>query len=116
MKRAESSEGPSSDPERRRVAHETFLKWQRDLDKDLQTVTWLECQAEVDMGKKTVGKISCLVCKKYRDYIKGRKNFSEKWLSGVHSLCTSNIRDHTQSEQHKHEMSLLKKELARNKA
>ena len=111
MKRAEAITGP--DPKRRKVSYDTFTKWQRDLDKNFQTVTWLECQCENDFGKKIVSKISCSLCKKYHNYIRGRKNFSEKWITGAESLRTSNIRDHAQSEQHKHALSLLKKEQAR---
>ena len=51
------------------------MKWQQELDKEIQTVSWLECEPEVEDGKKVVKKISCLVCKKYQDHIKAR------WIS-----------------------------------
>ena len=44
------------------------------MDKEIQTVSWLEYEPKVEDGKKVV-KISCLVCKKYQDYIKAR------WIS-----------------------------------
>ena len=52
---------------------------------------------------------------KYQDKIKGRKNFSDKWIIGAELLRTSNIKDHAQCEQHKHAMTLLRKEQAQSK-
>ena len=115
MKRAEPSTSSTSEAKRRRVGYDTFTKWQRDYDREWQTLTWLECQSEMEHGKKLVKKLSCRICTKYQDHIKGRKNFSEKWITGAESLRTSNIRDHAQCEQHKHAMTLLKREQARSK-
>ena len=38
-------------------------------------------------------------------------NFSHRWIIGAESIHTSNIRDHAQSEQHVHAMSLFNHEL-----
>ena len=116
MKRAEPSTSlAASGPKRRCVAYLTFTKWQRDYDREWQMLTWLDCQSEMKHVKKMVKRLSCSVCKKYQEQIKGRKKFSQKWITGAESLRTSNIRDHTQCEQHKHAMTLLKKEQARSK-
>ena len=115
MKRAGALISSAPEAKKRRVSYDTFTKWQRDYDRELQTLTWLDCQSEFDHGKKVVTKLSCSVCAKYRDKIKGRKNFSDKWIMGAESLRTSNIKDHAQCEQHKHAMTLRRKEQAQSK-
>ena len=77
-------------------------------------LTWLDCHSEFDHGKK-VTKLSCSVFAKYQDKIKGRKNFSDKWITGAESLRTLNIIDHAQCKQHKHTMTLRRKEQAQSK-
>ena len=62
--------------------------------------------------KKIVEKLKCRVCTKFVDKIRGRKNFSDKWICGADSVRTSNVRDHAHNDQHTHAMSLLKKERA----
>ena len=42
----------------------------------------------------------------------GRRNYSERWITGADSLRTSNIRDHTDSDQHRNAMCLLQRENA----
>ena len=42
---------------KRRVEHATFLKWKHDLDREHQTLSWLECDSEVESGKKVVFKL-----------------------------------------------------------
>ena len=113
MKRAGLSISSASEAKKRRVTYSTFAKWQRDCNHELQTLTWLNCESEFDHGKKIVTKLSCSVCSKYRDKIKGRKNFSDKWITGAESLRISNIKDHAQYEQHKHAMALMKREQLR---
>ena len=44
----------------------------------------------------------------------GRRNYSDKWISGAESVQNSNIRDHSTSDQHKHAMLLLKRAQARD--
>ena len=41
-----------------------------------------------------------------------RRNYSDKWVIGAESLCTSNIRDHakTTPDQHQHATMILWKE------
>ena len=97
---------------KKRVTHDTFRKWQRDFDRECQTMTWLDCETGTESGKKIVDKLKCRVCTKYVDKIRGRKNFSDKWLCGADSVRTSNVRDHTHNDQRTYVMSLLKKERA----
>ena len=61
---------------------------------------------------KKGGEISlkCGVCNKYRIRIESSRNFSDRWIVGVKSLCTSNMRDNRKNNQHTVAMSLLMKE------
>lgn len=113
MKRASSS-GTASAPEakKRKVAYATFSKWKVDMDKECQTVTWLDCDTEVQAGKRFVTKLRCSVCTKFKVKIEGQRNFSECWITGAESVRNSNIRDHARSDQHERAMNLLKRERA----
>ena len=84
-------------------------KWQRDFNKEVKSITWLDC---VTSGKKEVVALRCTVCCRFKERIQSFRNFSDKWIVGADSLCTSNIRDHTKTNQHYLAMKLLEKELA----
>lgn len=76
-------------------------------------MTWLDCESCIEEGVKVVvTKLKCQVCAKYRGRILGRKNFSDKWISGADSIRTTTIVDHAKSDQHVHAMNLLRKEQA----
>ena len=91
-----------------------FQKWKVDLDHECQTMSWLDCDTELDLGtQKVVRKLRCSVCTKFKANIASRRNFSEKWLCGADSLRTSNIKDHAKADQHVHAMNLLKRERAK---
>ena len=116
MKRSDpssSSEASAPELKKRKVAYTTYQKWKTELDRDCQTVTWLDCDTEVSSKKKIVTKLRCAVCSKFKTSIATRRNFSEKWLLGAESVRTSNIRDHAKADQHTHAMTLLKREHAR---
>ena len=116
MKRSDpssSSEASAPESKKRKVAYSTYQKWMTELDRDCQTVTWLECDTEVSGKKKIVTKLRCAVCSKFKTSIATRRNFSEKWLLGAESVRTSNIRDHAKADQHTTAMTLLKREHAR---
>ena len=49
-------------------------------------LTWLDCELRVEAGVKVVIKLRCEVCKKFRDRIVGRKNFSDKWMHGADAV------------------------------
>ena len=93
----------------------TFSKWIVDHDREWQTLMWLACISALEQGKKLVSAMCFEICTKYHDRIKGRKIFSEKWITGAESLRSSNVLGHARSEQHKHSMMLLKKEQAQSK-
>ena len=68
---------------------------------------WLDCVVEREGVKSVVPKLKCKVCTKFADKIRGRKNFSEKWIAGADSVQISNVCDHTQNYQHTHAMRLI---------
>ncbi len=61
-----------------------------------------------------VSTLTCSVCTKYAEKIKGRRNFNEKWITGAESIIISNVIDHARSDQHKHAMMLLRIDQARS--
>ena len=114
MKRGSTAQEGGSDTKRRRVAYTTFQKWQRELDREYQTMSWLDCSSEYENGKKVVSQLKCKVCCKFVERIRASKNFSDKKIVGADSVRVSNVRDQVQSDQHAHAMMLLKKQLAKS--
>ena len=102
----------SSKKARRQVTRATFEKWQREFEKEHQSMSWLRCEVE-KTDKNIVSKLFCLVCQKYKDRIQSVKHFSAAWITGSANQKTSNIIDHTKSEQHKQAMSHLRTDQAR---
>ena len=80
------------------------------MDKECRTVTWFDCDTEVQSGKRFVTKLRCSVCTKLKMKLKGWRNLSERWITGAESVRNSNIRDHAQSDHHECAMNLLKRE------
>ena len=48
----------------RRTAIDTFTKWKRNLNKEFNTVTWLEYETVMECGKETVRALKCSACSK----------------------------------------------------
>ena len=94
---------------KRSVEYAIFKRWKHDLDRDHQMMSWLDCTTEKDDVKTVVAKLKCKVCTEFIDKIRGRKNFSEKWIVGADSVRVSNVYDHAKNEQPTHAMSFLKK-------
>ena len=114
MKRGSVSQERAGDAKKRRVSYTTFQKWQRELDREHQTMLWLDCSSEYEGRKVVVSQLKCKVCSEFVDRIRGSKNFSDKWIVGADSVRVSNVRDHVQSDQHAHAMMLLKKQRAKS--
>ena len=108
----ESSTSTRAKKARRQVKRATFEKWQRDFEKDYQSMSWLRCEVEKS-DKDLVSKLFCLVCQKYEANIQSVKHFSAAWITGSANQKTSNITDHAKSEQHKLAMSRLRIDQAR---
>ena len=64
------------------------------MDKECQTVTWLDCETEVRWSKMSVMQLRCSICTEFKTSIATRRNFSERWISGADSVRTSNVHDH----------------------
>ena len=97
---------------KRSVSFATYQKWLQDFDRELKTLSWLECDTTFKGGKKIVTQLRCSVCSKFESRIEGRRNYSAKWIRGADSVRTSSIRDHANSDQHLHATSLLQRECA----
>ena len=62
------SSGPScKKTPMRKVTNTTFDKWQRDNDRDHQTLVWLHCELECD--NVHIAFLFCDVCQRYKDSI-----------------------------------------------
>ena len=109
MKRALSSsdEASTSEAKKRKVTYATYQKWKNELDRDCQTVSWLDCESKVVAGKRIVSKLRCSTCAKFKAKIGSRRHFSDRWIVGADSVRTSNIRDHARAHQHTHAMNLV---------
>ena len=85
MKRALSSsaEASTSEAKKRKVTYTIYQKWKSELDRDCQTVSWLDCESKVVAGKRIVSKLRCSTCAKFKVKIASRRNFSDRWIVGA---------------------------------
>lgn len=113
MKRQSSADPPALPDKKRLVSLVTFQKWKTELEKECHTLSWLACETTGVGAKKSVVKLRCSVCVQYQSRIEGRRNYSSKWIDGADSIRSSNIKDHSRSDQHAHAMMLLKRDKAR---
>ena len=72
MKRRPSTAAEGEPAQKRSVTYETFKKWRTDLDRDHQTVSWLDCDTVSEGRKKVVQRLKCSVCSKFKASIRGR--------------------------------------------
>ena len=89
--RSDEDSGPAA---KRFVSHATFLKWQGEMNKEFQMVSWLDCEVKNERVKKLVTKLKCKVCVKFQLKIVGRCNYNNKWIVEGKSVkmekeCTS---------------------------
>ena len=113
MKRISTLDNQGEASKHRKVSYSTFQKWKTELDKECNTLPWLECETSGVGSKKSVVKLKCMVCVQFQSKIEGR-NYSDMWVSVANSICTSNIKDHSRSEQHAHAMMLPKRSLGQD--
>ncbi len=112
MKRRLAESDSDQEAKRTNVKHETHKKLLAQYDRECQTVTWPICETGIDAGVKVAMHLKRRVCTKYRQRIVGRKNFSDKRVTGADSVRTTNVLDHAKSDQHVHAMNLHKREQA----
>ena len=98
---------------KRTVSLPTFRKWQRELNKEYDSVVWLKCEQDGATG--TVVAMFCEVCRKYEDKIQSLRNYSPVWIHGSTNLKTSSVTDHAKSDQHRAAMERLRGEWFKTK-
>ena len=97
---------------KRQLSVLTFEKWQRNYDREHQTLTWLKC--ERDKGDRgLVDYLWCSACREHSQTICSMKHYSDVWVTGSKNHRTSNVMDHVTSDQHKAAMSHLCKAQAK---
>ena len=77
-KRHSSPTRTSSVVKRRSVSYSTYTRWRGELDKECQTLSWLDCDYIGKGTKRVVEKLKCSVCIRYKSQIESRRNFSDK--------------------------------------
>ncbi|KAL5506170.1 hypothetical protein EMCRGX_G007757 [Ephydatia muelleri] len=92
---------------KRQVTVSTFEKWQREYDRDHQTLTWLKCEKDRE-NRSLVGTLWCHVCREYKHKICSMKSYSDAWISGSTNQRTTNVLEHAASDQHKAAMTCLR--------
>ena len=113
--KVEACDDEQQPPEKKRrsVKYDTFKRWQSEFDPEL---TWLDsdCVATVESRNQIVKQLKCQICTKYQNRITGIRNFSNKWIVGADCLRTSNIRDHSKSDQHIAAMNLHRRDFGKD--
>ena len=93
------SSSSASKESKRQVTVATCEKWQREFDHSYQTLLWL--RYDVDAANKSlVDTLWCEVCRTYQTKIQFKRNFSAVWVTGSANHRSSNIVDHSKSEQY----------------
>jgi len=101
-----SSSQSSAKKAKRQVGVSTFEKWQREFEREYQSLLWLWCDKD-EANRSLVATLYCEVCRQFKDCIQGMRNFSPAWLTGSTNHRTSNILDHAKSKQHVASMARL---------
>ena len=107
----EPASASSSKKAKRQVTKATFNKWQREHDREHQTLSWLRC--EMDRDNIHVASLHCDLCKKYEGHLQSLKSFNAAWITGSTNQKVSNVVDHAGSEVHKAAMSRKRAESAK---
>ena len=101
----------SASSKRRQFTKATFEKWQREHQRQHQTLSWLRCVFCRD--KLHVEILYCEVCRKYEARLCSLRNFSNSWIKGSANLKLSNMFDHARSDVHLAAMSKLRADMAK---
>ena len=102
---------PTKKP-RRQAKVSTFEKWKRELNMEHKTSLWLRCDKD-DTDKTLVSTLWCEVCRRYEDRLRGMRNYSGAWISGSTNHRTSNVIDHSKSDQHTFSMARFEADRAK---
>ena len=90
--RQEPASASSSKKAKRQVTKVTFTKWQREHDREHQTLFWLRC--EMDRDNVHLASLLCALCKKYEGHLQSFKSFNAAWITGSTNQKASNVLDH----------------------
>lgn len=77
METSSQSASGSDSAGKQHVSFSTHQKQKTELEKDFQTISWLDCEMSGVGVKKTVVKLKCTVCMNFESKIEGRRNYSE---------------------------------------
>ena len=109
---AASTSQDSAKKAKRQVSVLTYKKWQTNNEQEYQTLSWLRCDVD-ERDKSLVGLLWCAVCRRFEERIRGVKNFSNVWITGLNNHKCSNVLDHARSNKHKAAMTRLHVEQSR---
>lgn len=101
-----TEESSTSKKPKRQLTVATFEKWQRNYEREYQSLTWLRCTT-IKEDSTMVQNLFCDICKRYEDHLQGMRNYSSIWITGSRNLKASNLIDHAKSDQHKAAMRRL---------
>ena len=90
------------------VSLSTFIKWQAQLERELQTMTWLRCDTDTS-NPAVVDTLWCHACRTKEAKIIGMNNYSGVWISGSTNHKNSCVIDHANSDQYRAAMNHMKK-------
>jgi len=96
----DTEQSNTSKKPKRQLTVATFEKWQRNYEREYQTLSWLRCTT-VKEDSTMVQSLFCEMCKRYKDHLQGMRNYSPIWVTGSRNLKASNLIDHASSDQHK---------------
>ncbi len=89
----------------------TVEKWILDNDRTINTSTWLQYEKA---NRLHVAKLTCKICQRFVDKIRGSRNYSSDFIEGSINLRASSFKDHAKSDMHQRSMLLLKREQCSN--
>ena len=101
------TEQSTAPPKRRALTVSTVKRWILENDRVLNTTTWLTYAAS---DRNFVEAWKCSVCIKFRDKLRGMRNFKPGFSDGSRNLRTSSFKHHSASDMHARAMLLWKKE------
>ena len=100
--------GPNKKPRRRQVTLTTLKKWQVQLEREHQTMTWLRC--DTDQNNPTVVNTLWRNASRMNEAKKiGMKTYSSAWINGSTNRKTSCAVDHANSDQHRAAVNYVRK-------
>ncbi len=89
--------GPGEAGKKRSVQKSIVEKWIAESDKTLNTTVWLTY--DMDRTRHVVA-LKCSVCKRFKDRLVGRRNYSAAYIDGSTNLRASSFKEHAASDMH----------------